>query len=119
MKKSIFGMIRKFSTQLLKTDDMCIESSSSYLVATRFWDICFLKACEHRACCHYRTTQPSAFIPKCLAFKKIKVNIIRLENTRLTICTFCFNTHIREKLDQEVNINNVGDVADGYFAGCK
>ena len=37
----------------------------------------------------------------------------------MPVNTICFHSHVGQQFDQEIYINNIGNVADGDFAGSK
>src|SRR5579872_6740549 len=40
VEEPFFGVIVELGSQLFKSDDMCIQAASSYLIASGFWNEC-------------------------------------------------------------------------------
>src|SRR5580698_5595980 len=117
MKEPVFGLIIEFNAQLLKADDMGVQPSPADLVPPRLWDIGFTVSGKHRAGQHHRTAQLAALTTKIVASQVVDIDLAGLENTGVAGNAIRLYSHFPEQFDQEVDVEDVGDIGDRHSFG--
>src|SRR5690349_6495219 len=94
---------------------MCVQSPSSNLISSGFWNECFLKSREHGAGNHHGSSESATFFPEYFVVQVVNVNRVGLECAGMPINAICFYTHFAKQFYQQVHIKYIGNIADGYL----
>ena len=106
--------------QVLETQEVGVQTATSYLVATGLGNDGFSHASQQRTDHHDGAAQLGTLVDKLVALQVLQVELVRLEREGTLARALAFyllhlDTDVAEQLDEVVDVADVGDVANDHL----
>ena len=105
----------ELSSEVLETQEVGIQTTTAYLVATRLGNDSLAHASKQRTDHHHRAAQVGTLFHKLVAFQIAHVQRISLERERTLSDFLDLDINVAQQLNEVVDVADVGDVVDGHL----
>ena len=104
----------KGSTQILKSQEMGIETTTTYLVATRLGNSSLTTSAEQRTKHEHAAAERRAFLHKLQTIEIVQIQFVTLEGIVVTVMLRHLHTYFLEQLDEVVHIQYVRHIINAH-----
>ena len=115
----LLGVVFKFSSELVYTDEVGVEASAAYLVASGLGEYGVAETCHHGTHKHYRTAQRCRFLDVFGRGDVVEVYVGGLKRVGVGRNLLDFHSHLAKHRYEIVYVENIGDVLDYHLVGCQ
>ena len=107
-------VVHELGTQTLESQEVGVETTAAYLVATRLGDGCLATASQQRTNHQHASTQRGALSHKLQAVEIVELQLVALECIVVATVLSYLHAYLPEQLDEVVHVEDVRHILDAH-----